>query len=90
MMKNYLRKIYISKQISQLVNFLSYPWKGQGAILMYHRVLPNELMRKDHDVGMAISLSNFEKQIKILKSKYNIVSMDEFNDNLRNEKKNSW
>ena len=67
-MKNYLRKIYISKQISQLVNFLSYPWKGKAAILMYHRVLPDEKIKEDLDLGLAVTCSNFEKQIKTLKN----------------------
>ena len=83
MIKNYLRTIYISKQVSHLVNFLSYPWKGKAAILMYHRVLPDEKIKEDLDLGLAVSCSNFEKQIKTLKSKYKIVSIDELINNLR-------
>jgi len=54
---------------------------------MYHRVLPDDLIKKDLDIGMAVSSSNFEKQIKVLKSKYKIVSMNEFNENLKKKKK---
>ena len=85
--KNYLRKIYIFKLISYLVNILGYPWKGVGAVLMYHRVLPDDLIKEDLDIGMAVTSSNFEKQIKVLKSKYKIVSMNEFNENLKKKKK---
>ena len=85
MIKNYLKKNYTNKQISYLINLLSSPWKGKGAILLYHRVLPNELIKDDLDLGLAVSCSNFEKQVKILKSKYQIVSMDEFISNLKKE-----
>ena len=85
--KRYLRKIYIFKPTSYLVTIAGYPWKGTGAILMYHRVLPDEFLKEDLDIGMAVSLSNFEEQIKILKSKYKIVSIDEFNENLKRKKK---
>tara|TARA_B100000029_G_scaffold63741_1_gene57110 strand:+ start:2286 stop:3323 length:1038 start_codon:yes stop_codon:yes gene_type:complete len=85
--KNYLREIYILKPTSYLINMLSYPWKGAGAVLMYHRVLPDTQMADDLDIGMAVSSSNFEKQIKTLKSKYKIVSMEDFNNNLKERKK---
>ena len=87
--KSYLRKIYIFKLISYLVSVISYPWKGKGAILMYHRVLPEELLKEDLNIGMAVTVSEFEKQIKNLKSKYKIVSIDEFNKNIK-EKKNEF
>ena len=85
--KNYLRGIYIFKPTSYLINLLSYPWKGAGAVLMYHRVLPDTQMADDLDIGMAVSSSNFEKQIKTLKSKYKMVSMEEFDNNLRKKEK---
>ena len=46
MIKNFLRKIYISKPVSSIVNLLGTPWKGRGVILMYHRVLPDEQMKE--------------------------------------------
>ena len=55
--KSYLRKIYILKFISYLVSIISYPWKGSGAILMYHRVLPDELLKEDLNIGMAVAIS---------------------------------
>ena len=87
MISDYLRGLYILKPISHLVSLISSPWKGKGAILMYHRVLPDEDIKEDHEIGLAVTKSNFEKQIKTLSSNYNIVSMDEFVNNL--DKKDS-
>jgi peptidoglycan/xylan/chitin deacetylase (PgdA/CDA1 family) len=87
MIKNYLRELYILKPISHFVSLISSPWKGKGAILMYHRVLPDEEINEDYEIGLAVTKSNFEKQIKTLSSNYKIVSMDEFVNNL--DKKDS-
>jgi len=87
MLKKILKKIYISRPIYFLTNILGFPWKGRGAILMYHRILPEKLLEKDLGLGLAVSCENFEKQILALKSKYKIVSMDTFLENIR--KKNS-
>ena len=54
---------------------------------MYHRILPDDKMNEDLDLGMAVSCSDFEKQIKTLKSKYSLVSIDDFIKNLENNKK---
>ena len=87
MIKDFLKKIYINKKISYLTNIIGSPWKGKGAILMYHRVLPDEKIKEDLDLGLAVTCSNFEKQIKTLKSKYKIVSIDELINNLKEETK---
>tara|TARA_Y100000590_G_C15683070_1_gene1000548 strand:+ start:120 stop:1121 length:1002 start_codon:yes stop_codon:yes gene_type:complete len=87
MIKDYLRRLYILKPISHVVSVISSPWKGKGAILMYHRILPDSEINEDHEIGLAVAKSNFEKQIKTLSSNYKIVSMDEFVNNL--DKKNS-
>ena len=83
MIKNFIRKIYISKSISYMINLLGAPWRGKGAILVYHRVLPDDQIKADLDFGLTVSCHNFEKQIKKLKSKYKVCSMDEFVDNLK-------
>ena len=83
MIKNYLRKIYISNTISPLINLFGFPWKGKGAILVYHRVVKDEEIEEDLELGLTVSCSNFEKHIKELKSKYKICSMDEFVGNLK-------
>ena len=83
MIKNYLRKIYISNIISPLINLLGFPWKGKGAILVYHRVVKDEQIEEDLELGLTVSCSNFERHIKELKSKYKICSMNEFVENLK-------
>ena len=47
MLKNLLRKIYISKALSPIIKLLGYPWRGKGIILVYHRVLPDDQMQED-------------------------------------------
>ena len=86
MIKNFLKKIYISKQFSKFTNFIGSPWKGKGAILMYHRVLPDKKIDEDLNLGLAVSCSSFEKQIRAIKEKFKICSINEFVDNLRSEK----
>ena len=86
MIKNFLKKIYITKEVSSLVNFIGSPWKGRGAILMYHRILPDERINEDLNLGLAVSCSNFENQVKMMKSKYKSCSMDEFLNNLKKDK----
>ena len=83
MIKNYLRKIYTSNAISPLINLFGYPWKGKGAILVYHRVVKDEELEEDLELGLTVSCSSFEKHIKEIKSKYKICSMDEFVKNLK-------
>ena len=87
MIKNFLKKIYISKTISSLVNLVGSPWKGRGVILMYHRVMEDKKMNEDSNHGLAVSCSNFEKQLKILKSRFDVCSLSEFINNL--EKKSN-
>ena len=69
MIKNFLRKIYISKSISYMINLLGSPWRGRGAILVYHRVLPDEQIKADLDFGLTVSCHNFEKQINFIHKK---------------------
>ena len=83
MIKNYLRKIYTNSAISPLINLFGSPWKGKGAILVYHRVVKDEDIEEDLELGLTVSCSNFEKHIKEIKSKYKICSMDEFVRNLK-------
>ena len=83
MIKNYLRKIYISNIISPLINLLGFPWKGKGAILVYLRVVKDEQIEEALELGLTVSCSNFERHIKELKSKYKICSMNEFVENLK-------
>ena len=47
MLKKILKKIYISKPISFLANVFGPLCKGKGAILMYHRILPEKFIKQD-------------------------------------------
>jgi peptidoglycan/xylan/chitin deacetylase (PgdA/CDA1 family) len=60
------------------------PWRGQGAVLMYHRVLSDSIVEKDVSPlsGLAISETLFKKQMNYLKKKYKIVSMDQMAEHL--------
>ena len=51
---------------------------------------PVEKINEDLDVGLAVPTSNFEKQIKLLKTNYNIVSIDELIHNLKLKKKKNF
>ena len=90
MNKDFLRKIYTTNIVSSFVNLLGKPWKGNGSILTYHRVLPYEKISEDLDVGLAVLTSNFEKQIKLLKTNYNIVPIDELINNLKSKRKEKF
>ena len=54
---------------------------------MYHRVMEDEKMGEDLNHGLSVSCSNFEKQLKILKSRFYLCSLNEFVSNL--EKKSN-
>ena len=86
MIKKNLGKIYISKQVSFLVNLIGYPWKGKGAILMYHRILPDKDMDKDLNLGMAVSSSNFYKHMEAIKKKYQLCTINELIEGSKNNK----
>ena len=82
MFNNLLRKIYTLKITSTFLKILGKPWKGDGAILVYHRVLPDNQIEEDLNIGLAVSCSQFEKQIQLLKKYYSLVSIDEFIKNI--------
>lgn len=90
MIKNFLKYFYTSSTFYKFINFAAKPWKGHGAIIMYHRVLPVDKINQDYDLGLAVTLSNFENQIKFLKNNYTLVSMDDFIEKLKNRKKNEF
>lgn len=50
--------------------------KLKPAIIMYHRVLPDEQDQKE-SASLSISTTNFEKHLKFFKKNYNIVNLDE-------------
>jgi peptidoglycan/xylan/chitin deacetylase (PgdA/CDA1 family) len=52
--------------------------KDRGVVLMYHRVLPDA--RPDVDPGMFVTASVFEHHLRLLKSRYELVTIDAFGD----------
>jgi len=60
----------IVAMIDYLQNLI--PNRRNVQILTYHRVNDFELL---HQLGLAVSVSNFENQIKYLSRKYNIISL---------------
>lgn len=60
------------------VGALARPWKGIGAILCYHQVLPGDQIRSDvsPNRGLAVSVERFEEQMRYISENYNVVSMD--------------
>ncbi len=62
------------------VSALVRPWRGCGAILCYHRVLPERSITDDADPNrsLVVSTGRFEEQMRHLASKYQVLSMDRF------------
>ena len=90
MTKDFLKYLYTTNVFYNFINFAAKPWRGLGSILMYHRVLPEDKIYQDYNLGLAVTLRNFENQINFLKDNYNIVTMDEFVDRLKVKKKNNF
>jgi peptidoglycan/xylan/chitin deacetylase (PgdA/CDA1 family) len=65
---------------------ISKNFKTGGSILMYHRVLPDNIIK--HDDNLSVSVSQFKEQINFLKQKYFPVSLDDFLNNNSDNKKN--
>lgn len=52
--------------------------KDRGVVLMYHRVLHDA--RPDVDPGMFVTASAFEDHLRLLKTRYELVTIDAFGD----------
>ena len=70
-----------------LFNFLDI----DTVFLNYHRVVSDEeyLQNNRPDNDLTVSKSVFEEQIKYLKQKFNIISINDINKNFNLKKKNS-
>ena len=53
---------------------------------MYHRVVKDDQINEDLEYGLTVSTSNFERQIKAIKTRYEICSIDKFIENLKRKK----
>lgn len=74
-MKELIIKLFYGLGDSFIGRSLSAKYKGISHILMYHRVLPEPLAKKDA-ASIAISKSTFEAHIKFLCEHYKIISLD--------------
>ncbi len=53
--------------------------KDRGVVLMYHRVLP-DAPHRDVDPGMFVTASAFEHHLRLLRSRYELVTIDAFGE----------
>ena len=85
-LKNLIRSSYYGMATMPGIKWLSRPWRGKGAILCYHRVLPGEQVRADvsPNKGLAVSAERFEEQMRHLSENYNVVSMDRMVEHVMN------
>lgn len=68
----------------------SFKLKEKAVVLMYHRVLPADLIKKSNsNKGIIVKQNIFEKQIKFLKKKFQIIDLENFELFLNVEQKYS-
>ena len=61
--------------------------RNKLTVLMYHRVLPNELRKNSmSNDGIIVETPVFNNQIKYLKNNYNIISIEDLIDCIYNNK----
>lgn len=60
------------------------PYRGQAAIITYHRVLPsNEFIANNSpNKGLIVTTERFEQQMRYVSEKYHLISMDELPNHL--------
>ena len=73
--KNYLHFSYHNKFLKKIYNL----WKGKGAIICLHRVLPDKSVENEYlpNSNMSMKQSSFIDFTKYLSNNYNVVSIDE-------------
>ena len=61
-------------------NFIlnSKKFRGEGIILMYHRICSDEPSDKNNSDYLSVTASNFKEHLKYLKKNYSIVSINDF------------
>src|SRR5690606_13951821 len=57
-------------------------FRPKSFILMYHRITELEIDPWE----LAVSVENFDDHLKVLKSSYNVLSLDEFTENKKKNK----
>ena len=78
-LKNLIRSTYYSIGGFPGMKSLVKHWKGTGAILCYHRVLPQNQMISDNSPNRSLCVSSerFEEQMRVLSENYKVLSMDD-------------
>ena len=78
MVSRRFKKIFYFLSNNQLFESISKDYKGDAIILCYHRVLPENLINDENypDKSLVTSLENFEKHLKYLKKKCDLISLD--------------
>jgi peptidoglycan/xylan/chitin deacetylase (PgdA/CDA1 family) len=66
---------------------INYYFRGNGAILTYHRVLPDSIICQDSILNIAVSTTNFRKQIEYLKNNFSILPIHSFLRHINSESK---
>ena len=66
---------------------INYCFRGNGAILTYHRVLPDSIVYEDSILNIAVSTTNFRKQIAYLKNNFSILPIDSFLKHINSDAK---
>jgi peptidoglycan/xylan/chitin deacetylase (PgdA/CDA1 family) len=66
---------------------INYYFRGNGAILTYHRVLPDSIVYEDSILNIAVSTTNFRKQIAYLKNNFSILPIDSFLKHINSDSK---
>jgi peptidoglycan/xylan/chitin deacetylase (PgdA/CDA1 family) len=60
------------------------PYRGQAAIITYHRVLPSNEINANNspNKGLIVTTERFDQQMRYLSERYRIISMDELSNHL--------
>lgn len=61
--------------------------QGKGAVLCFHRVIPKVQLKSDNgpNAGACVSVDQFDRQIRELKKRFRIVSLDDFLKHIRSD-----
>jgi peptidoglycan/xylan/chitin deacetylase (PgdA/CDA1 family) len=78
--KQYAKSALFSLGGSHFGRFIGRSFRGKGAILCYHRVLPDNRLSnfKNPNRSMEVSTFQFEKQLNYIVNKYKVISLDDF------------
>lgn len=89
-LKSFVRKVAYGVGALPGMSTLVRPWRGYGAILCYHRVLPDELGtgQPDPNSSLVVSVSRFDEQMRHLSEAYEVVCMDRMVEHVHRAERN--